>query len=382
MTNKADKKEERLTKLERVRLELNQSQEALRQAQAKFEILFHKSLDVIMLVDGQTGRILDVNQVVRQILGYDRAILLNKPFSVLFPDAGESATDDVLAKLQIHGSVIAAQEFRRADGSICPMDVTVNLVPWDNERAIFVTLRDVTERTEAETAQQKLIQELDAFAHTVAHDLKTPIAVMMGAAQTLNLPEPLPDDRQDMIRLIVRNGQKMVTIIDELLLLAEIRDADVTLYPLKMSPIVAEVRQRLDHLIREKQAKIILPSHWPAALGYGPWIEEVWTNYLSNALKYGGQPPRITLGGDLQADGMVRFWISDNGAGLTPEEQAQLFTRFARLSPAGHGGHGLGLSIVQSIVEKLGGQVGVTSEPGRGSVFSFTLPAAPSETTD
>jgi two-component system sensor histidine kinase/response regulator len=142
-----------------------------------------------------------------------------------------------------------------------------------------------------------------------------------------------------------------------------------------MASIVAEAQQRLAHMIEEHQAEIILPDTWPVALGHGPWVEEVWVNYLNNAIKYGGQPPHVELGATKQPDGMVRFWVRDNGPGLRPEEQARLFTPFTRLDQVRTKGHGLGLSIVGRIVEKLGGQVGVESEVGRGSVFTFTLPA-------
>jgi two-component system sensor histidine kinase/response regulator len=82
------------------------------------------------------------------------------------------------------------------------------------------------------------------------------------------------------------------------------------------------------------------------------------------------------LGAKLLPDGMICFWIQDNGDGLTPEEQARLFTPFTQLNRIRANGHGLGLSIVRRIVEKLEGQVGVVSQPGRGSVFTFTLPCA------
>ena len=98
---------------------------------------------------------------------------------------------------------------------------------------------------------------------------------------------------------------------------------------------------------------------------------------MSNALKYGGQPPRVELGATEQEDGTVRFWVRDNGHGLTPEEQARLFTPFTRLDQVSAKGHGLGLSIVRRIVEKMGGQVGVESQVGQGSTFVFTLPMAP-----
>jgi signal transduction histidine kinase len=146
-----------------------------------------------------------------------------------------------------------------------------------------------------------------------------------------------------------------------------------------MGQIVEDAQNRLTHLLKEEQAELILPDPavWPTALGYGPWVEEIWTNYISNAIKYGGQPPRIELGASVQAD-MVKFWVKDNGDGLTPEEQKSLFIPFTRLGQVSTEGHGLGLSIVQRIVNKLGGEVGVESEgvPGQGSVFSFYLPQA------
>jgi signal transduction histidine kinase len=240
-------------------------------------------------------------------------------------------------------------------------------------------------------------EELDAFAHTVAHDLKNPVSQSIGYAELLEQDYKVMSDneRQAALHALVRNGFKISNILDELLLLAGVRKTDVPLAPLDMGNIVAEAQQRLKYVIEERQAEIVLPAAWPTALGYGPWVEEVWANYLSNGYKYGGTPLRLELGADppftsppppyegKQTGGTerryVRFWVRDNGNGITPEDQARLFTPFTRLDQARAKGHGLGLSIVRRIVEKLGGQVGVESDgvPGHGSVFSFTLPAAP-----
>jgi two-component system sensor histidine kinase/response regulator len=149
--------------------------------------------------------------------------------------------------------------------------------------------------------------------------------------------------------------------------------------PVDMARVVEETQARLAHMIEECQAEITCPDSWPVALGYEPWVEEVWVNYLSNALKYGGRPPRVELGATVQADGTVRFWVRDDGPGIAPQDQARLFTPFTRLDQAHAKGHGLGLSIVRRIVEKLGGQVGAESEVGRGSIFFFTLPGVASE---
>jgi signal transduction histidine kinase len=243
----------------------------------------------------------------------------------------------------------------------------------------------ITERKQAEkTLRQYTIElesrneELDAFAHTVAHDLKNPLALIVGYAEALDGLSLKGEELSYHLRLMARNGHKMSSIIDELLLLASMRKlGEIELEPLDMARIVDEARVRLIYLVEEHQAEILLPEAWPVALGYGPWVEEVWANYMSNAIKYGGRPPRVEMGATVQEDDIVRFWIRDNGRGLTPDEQARLFTLFTRLDRVSAKGHGLGLSIVRRIVEKMSGQVGVESQVGQGSTFYFTLPLAP-----
>jgi signal transduction histidine kinase len=102
----------------------------------------------------------------------------------------------------------------------------------------------------------------------------------------------------------------------------------------------------------------------------------VWVNYLSNAVKYGGDPPRVELGALTLPDGWVQFSVTDNGPGLTAEEQARLFAPFTRLDRVSAEGEGLGLSIVRRIMERLGGQAGVRSPGalGLGCTFYFVLP--------
>ncbi len=219
-------------------------------------------------------------------------------------------------------------------------------------------------------------EDLDAFSHTVAHDLKGPLSEILAFAELLETygSEMPAAELRAHLHTIVLSGHKMRSIIDELLLLASVRQAGQRqLAALHMGASVAEALLRLAYLIEEQGAEIVLPAAWPPAYGHGPWVEEVWVNYLSNALRYGGRPPRVELGAAVQPDGMVRFWVRDNGSGLTAEEQARLFAPFTRLGKGSITGHGLGLSIVRRIVEKMGGQVAVESEVGRGSVFSFTL---------
>jgi signal transduction histidine kinase len=225
--------------------------------------------------------------------------------------------------------------------------------------------------------------ELDAFAHTVAHDLKSPLSAMVSWGTMLQecYNEMTAEDVAIALERVVRTGFILTSIVNSLLLLSSVRQEDVATKPLDMSSIVANARNRLANAIAERQAEITMPDKWPAVLGYAPWVEEVWINLISNAAKYGGQPtegvpPRIELGFDAPAGTSVCFWVRDNGPGLTPEEQEQLFAPFTRLHQIRIEGHGLGLSIVRRIVEKLGGKVGVESQVGEGSTFYFTLTAS------
>jgi signal transduction histidine kinase len=200
--------------------------------------------------------------------------------------------------------------------------------------------------------------------------LKNLVFPILGYAKLLNdaYPTMTDDERGDCLRSIEGSADKMQAIILGLL------QMDVEIQPLDMRAIVAEAQKRLTYMIDQYQAEMIIPTAWPTVLGYRDWVEEVWVNYLSNALKYGGNLPQVELGADMQQTGMARFWVKDNGHGLAAEQRARVFKKRTRLDPASIEGHGCGLSIVQDYINRLGGQVGFESEMGQGSVFFFTLP--------
>ena len=217
---------------------------------------------------------------------------------------------------------------------------------------------------------------LDEFAHTMAHQIQGLLGQMVGYASLLEVHfgnSKEPTVLQAMSR-IVESGHKMNNVITELLLLASLRTGDIEVYPLNMGHVVNEAQKRLRYQILETNATIILPESWPAAMGHASWIEEAWLNYISNGLKYGGEDPVIELGADEEDDGMIRFWVKDSGEGLSEAERQRLFRPHTRLRPKRVRGEGLGLSIVNRIVKKCGGDVGVDSELGHGSTFWFTLP--------
>lgn len=235
-----------------------------------------------------------------------------------------------------------------------------------------------------ETEKDQLLEDSKSFAQNVAHDLKTPLTAILGFASMLSDSQAHipPEQQREALQTIVRTSLKMNNVIQELMLLAAVRQGNVKTGPIQMAGVVSAAKQRLWSVIADTNAELVIPdaSSWPVVVGYSPWVEEVWINYISNAIKYGGKPPRVELGSDTDyktfPDGhkMARFWVRDNGNGISREEHAQLFNQFTRLDQVRAEGHGLGLSIVSQVIEKLGGEVGLESYPGKGSTFFFLLP--------
>ncbi len=218
-------------------------------------------------------------------------------------------------------------------------------------------------------------EDLETFSHTMAQDLQNPLNQITEHVNVLAKEAMLPDDLHPRLESVGQLSRDVSNIISELQLLASVRKAEITTAPLEMAQIMQAVQKRLAPLVAKYQAEITLPDKWPTALGHAPWIEEVWVNYVSNALKYGDRPPRLQLGATTNTEGIISFWVQDNGRGIILEEHVDLFIPFTRLARIRPEGYGLGLSVAHRIIQKLGGQVRVESKTGHGSVFVFTLPA-------
>lgn len=275
-------------------------------------------------------------------------------------------------ELAIQAVQLGAQDYLAKD------DLSANLLIKTIHHTIerHRLLLEISRRaTELET--QNLA--LNDFAHTVAHQIQGLLSQMVGYASLVDshYQEQLSVPARQAVDQIMQSGYKMNNVITELLFLSSMRSENIQVGELDNKRILTEVLKRLRYQIRESNAKIMVPDQWPGALGYAPWVEEVWLNYISNGLKYGGddeKPPVLKLGARPDGSGMVRFWVMDNGPGIAPADQKRLFKPHTRLTSKKIRGEGLGLSIVWRIVEKCGGKVGVESQEGSGSCFWFTLP--------
>ncbi len=357
------------------------------------------ALQEAVLVLDDRGRVTDFNPAMRRILDLDESDLA-RPLIDRASRVGMRLPDELIAVHDADAPPGASPlpptvELNTEEGVRC-FEYRSAPLSDPNRRGVtagrVILLLDVTEREQQrdarEQAEEALMQanaellsrndSLDQFAHTVAHDLKSPANTLRNYVHLLREDADMPDEmRLESLNAIDAVSAKLMSIVDEMLLLAGARRQPVVPVPIAMEHVVDEALDRLEPIIAERGAYVKSTSTWPSVLGHAPWVEEVWVNYVSNALKYGGSPPRVVLGADATADGHARFWVQDNGAGITHVDRDRLFVPFARLHVGGGiEGHGLGLAIVRQIVERLGGTCGLEDSPLGGTTFYFTLPTA------
>ncbi|GIV66304.1 MAG: hypothetical protein KatS3mg047_0697 [Bellilinea sp.] len=319
-----------------------------------------------------------LSSVYRQAVQFQRALAHYERFHEIKEEVFNDESETKLKNLEV---VYQVEEARREAEREQLKNIALEQEIQERIQAQRA-LQSANEQLQKEIAiREQLIGDLNAFARMVAHDLKAPLQnqailahIMELKLKAINAPDEILQLNNQLQRIV----QKQAEIIQELLTLASLRSQEVVLVPLDMQRVVEEVLTRLNFVIEDNAAQISMPHQWPIAMGHAPWVEEVWANYITNAIKYGGTPPIVQLGAIADGDGFIRFWIQDNGDGISPENQAKLFQDFSRIDRSRAEGHGLGLSIVARIVEKMGGRVGVDSRgrPGEGSRFWFTLRAA------
>lgn len=341
-----------------------------------------------VIVTNTEGFIEDCNSVVYTIFNWKNRSIIFDRFEEVFKSYGKinEALSQNLTSIQIevkHSNnrnyyqikISPIYNDKKLSGHILLFHDITSIINTDEE------LKNTNKKLLFEIEKrEKLIEDLDAFAHTVAHDLRNSLSSIFSASEIMEEIIKVNDKNLlcELSNLINHSANKSIQITHELLLLATTDKTEVEIKPLHMANVFGEAKNQLADLINNSKTEITEPAEWPQAVGYAPWIEEVWSNYLSNAIKYGGTPPKIEVGAEELSNGNIMFCIRDNGKGLTQDEQTKLFNNFVRLNPNKADGYGLGLSIVKKIIEKLNGSVGVESNEN-GSKFYFILPSKKSQ---
>lgn len=256
------------------------------------------------------------------------------------------------------------------------------VLPFDVQppgQGLLAVFEDVTSAAHIRAALQQQGRELAAFGHTVAHDLRTPLAAISIYTQIMEkeLPGQVNPEILGYLRDIRLSVLALERLSNNMLLLARVRGSTQALAPVEPGAAIANALASLAAQIEETHARISVMSEPPRVIAHGPWLEEVFANLLQNAIRYGASEhdsPQVTLRWKKHGQ-MVSFEIADDGPGIPEEVRAHLFEMFTRFDERSEG-FGLGLSVVARIVERLNGAIHVDSAPGRGSVFTISLPSA------
>jgi PAS domain S-box-containing protein len=337
------------------------------------------------------GRFIRVNNVLCEITGYTPEELKKLTFQdITHPD--DLAADVELARRLAAGEIPRYQfekRYIRKDKSIVHVMLSVSVVrnPDGTARYYISQIEDITDRKRFEAALRRAIAARDTMLGVVAHDLRNPLGTILMAASLLERPGPDPERRNPEPReLIVRSARRMNRLIQDLLdvTLAEAGELKVETQRLSPRDIVREIVElqspvaSASHLVLETH----VPDDLPDVRADHHRLLQVFENLIGNAIKFTAAGGRITVAAGAATDEgtpVVRFSVTDTGAGMPPEDLARVFDRFWQ----GGGeerrlGAGLGLPISRGIVLAHGGRIWAESEVGRGTTFFFTIPVATS----
>jgi light-regulated signal transduction histidine kinase (bacteriophytochrome) len=220
--------------------------------------------------------------------------------------------------------------------------------------------------------------DLEQFAYVASHDLSEPLRTVAGFSQLLGhrYGDKLDAEADLYIDHMVQGVTRMQQLIDDLLLFSRVGRAPVSRNPVDLDDLVGEVLHSIEPAIRERQARISADP-LPTVAGERGQLRQVLQNLIINAMKFTDDDvvPMVRVTSQRDRDGLVRIVVQDNGIGVPEAQRGTIFKMFGRLHPADqYPGTGIGLALVQRIVERHGGNIWIDDAEGGGSRFSFTLP--------
>jgi PAS domain S-box-containing protein len=382
------------TARKQIEAEQQQLSQRLRDHQFYTRSLFESNIDAIMTTD-PSGIITDVNKQMEVLTGCTRDELIGAPFKNYFtdPDRAEKSTKLVLREKNVTNYELTA---RARDGKETVVSFNATTF-YDRDRklqGVFAAARDITERkrldqvlleknVELESARsvaEKANLSKSEFLSSMSHELRSPLNAILGFAQLLESGSPSPTDSQKgSIDQILKAGWYLLELINEILDLALIESGrlSLSLEPMSLVAVMLECREMIEPQAKKNGIRMSYPQF---EIPYfvkadRTRVKQVLINLLSNAIKYNRPQGAVEVTCSASSEKRIRISVHDTGEGLAPDKLAQLFQPFNRLGQeaSAEQGTGIGLVMCKRLVELMGGEIGVESTAGAGSVFWFEL---------
>lgn len=370
---------------------------ARKQTEEKYRSLFENNLYGIALLDKET-RFIDFNKAFQDMMGYSPQELKNHSVASL-TEPGHLSTSiqnfEKLIKKEVT-SFIQEKEYIRKNGEKFHAIAAIRGMYDEagNFMAAIATVQDVTERIWQEKIIRKQVAnlneknqelekyitsnlELENFAYIASHDLQAPIRSIISFTQLLHrtMGNKLNEEEKEYMGFILSASNNMYKLIRDLLTLSRVNTTKIHIDKLNLEKIISDIKLELTPVIQEKKAMIRVEKCPNDILGDRTKIYQLFQNLLTNALKFHvpETPPEIEISCEIRADDWL-FCVKDNGIGISEEYQEKIFLLFRRLhNNHKYEGTGIGLALCKKIVAQHNGRIWVSSTPGKGSEFYFTI---------
>lgn len=345
------------------------------------------------------GIVTNWNPGAERLFGYTAAEMIGRPITRLLPPDRPLEEQQILAQLQ-RGERVDHFETRRVrkDGTQLTVSLTISPIRDVVGRIIGASkiARDITgllearERLRSYTADleakvrertqrlEESVAELEAFSYSLSHDLRAPLRAIQSFTEMVlqDYGDRIPEGA-DYLRRVVAAASRMDLLIRDVLAFARVSQAEIQLGSVDVEELIrALIRER--PYLQPPQAQVTIQGELPRVIGHVASLTQCFGNLLENGVKFvaPGVEPKVEIFAERHGD-RVRLSLRDNGIGIDPAGQEQLFSTFRRLRPAkAYHGTGVGLAIVRKAVHRMNGSLGVTSTPGDGSTFWIELALA------